>query len=179
MSQEKKNERTCRSCGETKAVELFERDSRYEGGRSTRCRSCKSGDPRQRFYNINRKAEAAGIPLELKYKDFELMFTLSESRCFYCGITQEESGSTHHIDHIIPKSKGGSHNEPNIVMACEKCNRTKGSRAVLDFYDRCEEFTAERLARVIYYVAAHSNRTMDEVYEEWLDQKEEYGKCEA
>jgi 5-methylcytosine-specific restriction endonuclease McrA len=32
------------------------------------------------------------------------------------------------IDHIIPKSRGGSESWENLVAACTKCNNKKGNR---------------------------------------------------
>ena len=39
--------------------------------------------------------------------------------CAYCG----EYGTT--IDHVLPKSRGGSSNWDNLVTACFKCNNVK------------------------------------------------------
>ena len=40
--------------------------------------------------------------------------------CFYC---LKENPDT--VDHLIPKSKGGSHHKDNLVAACKKCNDRK------------------------------------------------------
>ena len=44
--------------------------------------------------------------------------------CQYCG---SERG-TLTIDHVIPRSKGGSSSWDNIVTCCAPCNRRKGDR---------------------------------------------------
>jgi len=44
--------------------------------------------------------------------------------CQYCG--RESVGLT--VDHVIPRSRGGSSHWDNIVAACAPCNRKKGSR---------------------------------------------------
>jgi len=44
--------------------------------------------------------------------------------CQYCG--WESAGLT--VDHVIPRSRGGSSHWDNIVAACAPCNRKKGSR---------------------------------------------------
>ena len=41
--------------------------------------------------------------------------------CQYCG-----SRSNLTVDHVIPRSKGGSSNWENIVASCAPCNRRKG-----------------------------------------------------
>src|SRR6201992_3306713 len=42
--------------------------------------------------------------------------------CQYCG-----SRSNLTVDHVIPRSKGGSSNWENIVASCAPCNRRKGN----------------------------------------------------
>lgn len=44
--------------------------------------------------------------------------------CQYCG--RESAGLT--VDHVIPRSRGGSSHWDNIVAACAPCNRKKGSK---------------------------------------------------
>ncbi len=43
--------------------------------------------------------------------------------CQYCGSTKHLT-----LDHVIPRSKGGTHTWDNVVAACEKCNSCKGNR---------------------------------------------------
>lgn len=45
-------------------------------------------------------------------------------RCQYCG----KKMKTLTIDHVIPKSRGGTDSWDNLVAACVKCNNEKGSR---------------------------------------------------
>jgi len=44
--------------------------------------------------------------------------------CQYCG----KSRASLTIDHIIPKSKGGSDDWENIVVCCMRCNNRKGDK---------------------------------------------------
>jgi len=44
--------------------------------------------------------------------------------CQYCG----KKTHTLTIDHVIPKSRGGSDTWDNLVTACVKCNNKKGNR---------------------------------------------------
>ena len=44
-------------------------------------------------------------------------------KCQYCGSTRKLT-----IDHIVPKSKGGSDDWDNLVVACSSCNIKKGDR---------------------------------------------------
>jgi 5-methylcytosine-specific restriction endonuclease McrA len=42
--------------------------------------------------------------------------------CVYCGATAESSGSPLHLDHLIPRNKGGADLPENLVLACRSCN---------------------------------------------------------
>ena len=44
--------------------------------------------------------------------------------CQYCG--RESAGLT--VDHVVPRSRGGTSHWDNIVAACAPCNRKKGNR---------------------------------------------------
>ena len=47
----------------------------------------------------------------------------ANSRCVSCGSTKDLQ-----IDHIYPKSKGGSDIEGNLLVLCVKCNIKKGNK---------------------------------------------------
>jgi 5-methylcytosine-specific restriction endonuclease McrA len=49
-------------------------------------------------------------------------------KCQYCS----RSDLTLTIDHIVPKSKGGTDSWENLVAACVKCNNKKGDRSPED-----------------------------------------------
>jgi hypothetical protein len=46
--------------------------------------------------------------------------------CQYCGRKAPEV--VLHVDHKIPKSKGGTKSESNLVAACFDCNMGKGAK---------------------------------------------------
>jgi len=52
------------------------------------------------------------------------VFARDRWTCQYCG--HERGNLT--VDHVIPRSKGGSSSWDNIVTCCAPCNRRKGDR---------------------------------------------------
>ena len=52
------------------------------------------------------------------------VFARDRWACQYCG--SERHSLT--VDHVIPRSKGGSSSWENIVTCCAPCNRRKGDR---------------------------------------------------
>ncbi len=47
--------------------------------------------------------------------------------CQYCGSRKQLT-----LDHVVPRSKGGSHTWDNVVAACSPCNARKGDRLFQD-----------------------------------------------
>lgn len=54
--------------------------------------------------------------------------TLQNGLCAHCKIDLEKSG--HHLDHIIPISKGGLHCDSNVQLLCPPCNLSKGAKII-------------------------------------------------
>lgn len=59
--------------------------------------------------------------------------------CFYCGaeIGDSEWALQKHIDHYIPKSKGGSNDRDNLVPTCCLCNLDKRDMEPGAWKDKC------------------------------------------
>lgn len=49
--------------------------------------------------------------------------------CQYCGAND----GPFHIDHVIPRIKGGKDELDNLVVACASCNLSKGSKSVAEW----------------------------------------------
>jgi 5-methylcytosine-specific restriction endonuclease McrA len=61
----------------------------------------------------------------------------SDNICFYCGGKYDTRYL--HIDHKIPKSRGGSNKKSNLVVACQKCNLLKGTLTIEEFLKKAEK----------------------------------------
>ena len=61
------------------------------------------------------------------------VFARDDHRCQYCG------GRADSIDHVLPRSRGGTNTWENVAAACRPCNLTKR--------DRTPEEAGMRLAR--------------------------------
>ena len=53
-------------------------------------------------------------------------------RCFYCDPAKPETSDLS-IDHVEPRSRGGSEHLHNLVLACRKCNHAKGAKTIEAF----------------------------------------------
>src|SRR5438270_13853818 len=52
----------------------------------------------------------------------------ADDRCQYCLMHQSLQGASFHVEHIIPRSKGGSSEMANLALACPSCNLHKADR---------------------------------------------------
>lgn len=50
-------------------------------------------------------------------------------RCAYCGA----EGVPLEVEHIVPRSRGGSDRVSNLTLACHACNQAKGNRTAEEF----------------------------------------------
>lgn len=53
------------------------------------------------------------------------IFDRDDHRCQYCGRCPEWDDVRLEVDHIVPKSRGGTDRPSNLVTACFDCNRGK------------------------------------------------------
>jgi hypothetical protein len=51
-----------------------------------------------------------------------------ERRCVYCG----RGETAFEIDHVVPRSRGGSDRVSNLVLSCHDCNTAKGDRTAAE-----------------------------------------------
>lgn len=61
-----------------------------------------------------------------------------DTKCHYCK--KELTEDTVTIDHLIPKSRGGSNARHNLALACTECNGKKGNLTETEYF----EFLAEK-----------------------------------
>ena len=66
------------------------------------------------------------------------LYQKQQGLCFWCGRklilpvsgNADQRVNTATMDHLIPKSKGGSNRSGNFVVACPGCNRSRGCQYV-------------------------------------------------
>jgi len=54
------------------------------------------------------------------------VFARDAGKCVYCGIAATS------IDHVVPRSRGGTHTWDNVVAACRRCNHAKADRTLAE-----------------------------------------------
>ena len=64
-----------------------------------------------------------------QYEVREYLLEKFNRTCAYCGVKDVPL----EVEHIVPKSKGGSNRISNLTIACVPCNQTKSNRDIKDF----------------------------------------------
>lgn len=88
---------------------------------------------------LMQNAEISGIEyMQGELQGYELREYLLEKwgrECAYCG----KKDVPLQVEHIHPKSKGGSNRVSNLTLACECCNQKKGNKPVEEFLKKKPE----------------------------------------
>ncbi|MDX2031276.1 MAG: HNH endonuclease [Blastocatellia bacterium] len=75
--------------------------------------------------SVIRLTEYVHIPFERKSLSRKNILLRDHNTCQYCAKVFNPSELT--LDHVLPKSRGGSSNWDNLVACCKRCNNRKGS----------------------------------------------------
>lgn len=120
-------------CGEAKAVadtyETFDFESWAQVSEAARLADGEY------IRTVNRIIKAPRVIILLRYGGFHRkspkfnrlnIFRRDGGKCQYCGRGFPRSELT--IDHVVPRSLGGTSRWDNVVCSCGRCNRKKGGR---------------------------------------------------
>ncbi len=77
--------------------------------------------------SLEGSAYGRGTLFECELREYVL--TRWDHRCVYC----QRTNIPLQLDHVIPRSKGGSDRPSNLVSACESCNQKKGDQELAIF----------------------------------------------
>ncbi len=75
--------------------------------------------------SVIRLTDYVHIPYERKSLSRKNILLRDHYTCQYCGKVFNPSDLT--LDHVVPKSRGGSSNWDNLVACCKRCNNRKGN----------------------------------------------------
>lgn len=63
----------------------------------------------------------------------------TKGHCAYCLVAFEGYTIVCHVDHILPRSKGGTFDAGNLIAACESCNCRRGNGDFVAFAKKALE----------------------------------------
>lgn len=83
------------------------------------------------FYNWKDRERKRGEVYD--DETLEWIKNLDSPPCTYCPATAET------MDHIVPRTSGGTNDRDNLTPSCHRCNRRKSSMPVQEFLKRLQE----------------------------------------
>lgn len=116
--------KVCSKCRAALPLDAFYRHLIAADGLTSRCRKCAS---RRRL-------------LHQGTLDWWAQNGMDPNVCTYCGtdvnyLGKNPDASQLHVDHIVPRCRGGSDEPENLAPACAWCNISKGARCLADWLD--------------------------------------------
>jgi 5-methylcytosine-specific restriction endonuclease McrA len=103
------------------------------------------------FFGFRRATRSRFVSLKTLYK-------LYKGKCQYCleDISLKEASK----DHYFPKSKGGTDDDFNLVLACRKCNQIKD--ASFPFYNKNGEAVRPKKINDMHFILDPSVKSREE-----------------
>ena len=93
----------------------------------------------------------------------------TNGKCSYCGI-ELDPFSDWHIDHIFPKSRGGSNELENLTPACKSCNSSKGSKTIDEWKQFIlEEYSAGTIVQFYFDRFKENKNYMDDPFVNYIE----------
>lgn len=99
---------------------------------------------------LSTKLKFANAPLAKKR---QILIDIHGARCFYCGATPDYF----EVDHVHPKSRGGTDELTNLVLSCVACNQTKGGCGINDMHSQ-PRWLKEAVMRTLQRLSPLSER---------------------
>lgn len=78
-----------------------------------------------RVPSVIRLLEYRRIPHQTRALSRKNILLRDRNTCQYCGVVLSSGELT--LDHVVPRSRGGSSTWENLVACCHPCNRRKGN----------------------------------------------------
>jgi 5-methylcytosine-specific restriction endonuclease McrA len=104
--------------------------------------------------SVIRLLEYIHIPYERKTLSRKNVLLRDHNTCQYCGRVYSPHELT--IDHVVPRSRGGSSGWENLVASCRICNNRKGDRtpdeARMRLLKRPQPFNSHVNRQIIRYL---------------------------
>lgn len=174
----------CRSCEAVLRIEEF------YGPERSYCKECEKSQKKE--YNASFRGKAAqaltdsrkavrrverdhGIKVEDTLTLHEVLWTLAETDCTYCG--RETPEHDRQLDHITPIKYSHRNTFDSVCMACSTCNKSKQDIPVITYMlQSCDIYEARAL---IDCISSRSVKTFEEAFKELAEQAKAYYETKA
>jgi len=121
------------------------------------------------FGKIGTKAKRMGYKFMFKLKDL-IKKIGDDPRCYWTGRKINlNSRRSYHLDHFIPKSRGGDSSLDNCVLACREANQGHGDSLPQEYIDLSCEVAVHRGKEILAKILAHDKEFRELLIAELAD----------
>lgn len=113
----------CGNCRQRYRYQTEKRARELHKATAQRYLATPAGREVAREHVRRRRAKMKEIEPILSIEQWRIVLAKYDNRCAYCG-----SRKRIEMDHVIPLSKGGTHDIHNVVPACRSCNNKKNAQ---------------------------------------------------
>lgn len=130
----------CPACGTTKPAKSFSLSVNTKDGLFRSCKACSKSTLKQWEKTMPEKSRLVKRGHCAKRRAMQKKATVGKVSYYEIAMRDDYTchlcnrrvpvGEIFHFDHVIPLSKGGTHTNENIKIACEFCNLSKGAKLI-------------------------------------------------
>jgi 5-methylcytosine-specific restriction endonuclease McrA len=106
------------------------RNAHREWARKCRRDWCRLNPEKAKANMHRRLARKRNAPGSHTADDLRALYAEQCGYCAYCGIALHDK---YHVDHVQPLSRGGSNAPDNLLLTCQSCNLSKGSKTYAEW----------------------------------------------
>lgn len=78
--------------------------------------------------------------------------------CAYCGEDLSETPHLATLDHIVPRYRNGKTEQSNLLLACPRCNASKGNKEMMAWYLSTPFYLPIRVSRIERWQRSHQQQ---------------------
>lgn len=93
----------------------------------------RNNPEKTRVHRAARRARELAAEGSFTADDIHLQYRAQRGNCWHCG---KPVGDDYHVDHLRPLAKDGTNDPRNLVISCEPCNLSKGSKQTWEWNGR-------------------------------------------
>ena len=113
------------------------------------------------FSRIGNKSKHEGYRFMFKLQDL-ISKIGDDPRCHWTGrVIDLANRASYHLDHLMPKSRGGDNSLKNCVLACREANQGKGDCTPREYVQLCCEVAVRRGKKILARTLARDSEFLD------------------
>lgn len=95
-----------------------------------------------------RRSKMRNLSYDLTQEEWQECKSFFNDCCAYCGSETDDLEQ----EHVVPVTYEGAFTKSNIIPSCGRCNRSKGIKNMLDWFNEQEFYTLEKEDKIFEFI---------------------------